>query len=135
MCVSAGDGVASWVGMDGTGAPQPQWRYPTESDFKCARHIASTVAAAAAAEVEQLASAGLIASTASSPRHKLYRALKYAPSRPTWLLYSWHISLLLTFLECSRCDTCHDSSHCCLTISLCWACYSLDHDYLPSSQK
>ena len=74
--IHAGLGVAAWVALDGTGAPKPQWTLPTESDHACARKVAATVAAAAAEEVETLAREGLLASAASSPRHKLYRALR-----------------------------------------------------------
>jgi hypothetical protein len=73
---SAGQGLASWVALDGTGGQKPNWDLPTDSDHACARKLAAQVAAAAAAEVQQLVADGLIDSAASSPRHKLYRALR-----------------------------------------------------------
>ena len=51
---SLGEGVATWVAMDGAGTPQPQWVLPTESDHATAKRISKLLLDEANHEIEAM---------------------------------------------------------------------------------
>ena len=72
---SPGNGEASWVAMDGTGAPQPQWVLPTESDHAAARRISMMLLNEAKSEVQDMVNQKLLWRQGPKERWRLSRCV------------------------------------------------------------
>jgi hypothetical protein len=76
---SLGLGVATWVAMDGSGAPAPKWHVPTSEDHATAQRVAKLLLDESMSDIQDMAGSGKMAAQGPKERWRLYRFANCLP--------------------------------------------------------